>query len=663
MATKRNKKNIKQEPTQTYEPDIINSSLEKDLLKYEEMATNKGFKSLIDQIETEYQLSWAFMKPKLDEWNLRLKLYNNQKRDKEAIGDPLMFTIHQTVLASLYSDKLGAEFQPREDGDDDTAENLNILATYDEEDMEKDIFDYDFDWSASFYGRSLALFMDFDRITKTPIPEIINMMTWLRDPRAKSAQGDRRGRNALRFGGREIRLTKNDMKNAGVYFGYEKIKSEGTDINSILDSYEQAHIEAQGHGQPGGSMQLKGDNADFRVLEWLTTWNNKKVIVSLAGKRKQIVRYTELGTPKFPIIDRTIYPIAFDWDGVSIPDLSEDKQRGRSVIQNLGIKGVKAGLHTTFLYDTNKIKNKADLNRELNKHVGVDGPVSDSVVREIQRSGVKSEVQWIMNVLDTAAQRATATPTMQQGGMNDEKRLATEINLVASGVDTRYSLSARIFGWSEKRFWKQWYALYKKHFKEGIDEKSVRIAGVTGAKWRKMTRENIIMNADPDVSIESKIISEAQQVRKLGMFRAFIKDVMTFDPTANTRFALKRIGKLSGIPKDEIDKVLPPTIDELTAEEENIDLENNKKREVTPIDNDVVHIEIHNKAADTPFKYAHIQAHKKNMMVRKAKPEIFPADPTKTMIPTDGKTALNMPKEMINSKSGAMPVLNTGRAQ
>ncbi len=663
MAIKRNKKNIKQEPTQTYEPDIIDQSLEKDLLKYEEMAANKGFKSLIDQIETEYQLSWAFMKPKLDEWNLRLKLYNNQKRDKEAIGDPLMFTIHQTVLASLYSDKLGAEFQPREDGDDDTAENLNILATYDEEDMEKDIFDYDFDWSASFYGRSLALFMDFDRITKTPIPEIINMMTWLRDPRAKSAQGDRRGRNALRFGGREIRLTKNDMKNAGVYFGYEKIKSEGTDINSILDSYEQAHIEAQGHGQPGGSMQLKGDNADFRVLEWLTTWNNKKVIVSLAGKRKQIVRYTELGIPKFPIIDRTIYPIAFDWDGVSIPDLSEDKQRGRSVIQNLGIKGVKAGLHTTFLYDTNKIKNKADLNRELNKHVGVDGPVSDSVVREIQRSGVKSEVQWIMNVLDTAAQRATATPTMQQGGMNDEKRLATEINLVASGVDTRYSLSARIFGWSEKRFWKQWYALYKKHFKEGIDEKSVRIAGVTGAKWRKMTRENIIMNADPDVSIESKIISEAQQVRKLGMFRAFIKDVMTFDPTANTRFALKRIGKLSGIPKDEIDKVLPPTIDELTAEEENIDLENNKKREVTPIDNDVVHIEIHNKAADTPFKYAHIQAHKKNMMVRKAKPEIFPADPTKAMIPTDGKTALNMPKEMMNSKPGAMPVLNTGRAQ
>jgi len=63
-----------------------------------------NYKNLIDQIEAEYQLAWWFMKPKLDEWGVRLKLYNNQKRKGEAVGDPLLFTIHQTVLASLYSD-------------------------------------------------------------------------------------------------------------------------------------------------------------------------------------------------------------------------------------------------------------------------------------------------------------------------------------------------------------------------------------------------------------------------------------------------------------------------------------------------------------------------------------------------------------------------------
>jgi hypothetical protein len=40
----------------------------------------RDFSGLIKQVEAEYQLAWWFMKPKLDEWAVRLKLYNNQKR-------------------------------------------------------------------------------------------------------------------------------------------------------------------------------------------------------------------------------------------------------------------------------------------------------------------------------------------------------------------------------------------------------------------------------------------------------------------------------------------------------------------------------------------------------------------------------------------------------
>jgi len=32
-----------------------------------------------------------------------------------------------------------------------------------------------------------------------------------------------------------------------------------------------------------------------------------------------------------------------------------------------------------------------------------------------------------------------------------------------------------------------------------------------GSKWRALTRENIIANTDPDVKIESKVISEAKK--------------------------------------------------------------------------------------------------------------------------------------------------------
>ena len=65
----------------------------------------KFHKKLIGQFEDEYQLGWHFMRPKIQEWGIRLKVYNNQKRDKDKVGDPTMFAIHQSVLAPLYDDK------------------------------------------------------------------------------------------------------------------------------------------------------------------------------------------------------------------------------------------------------------------------------------------------------------------------------------------------------------------------------------------------------------------------------------------------------------------------------------------------------------------------------------------------------------------------------
>lgn len=581
----------------------------------------RDFSGLIKQVETEYQLAWWFMKPKLDEWAVRLKLYNNQKRDKEAVGDPLLFTIHQTVLASLYSDRLGVEFEGREEGDEDTAENLNSLAVYDYDEMEKDELDYEWDWDASFFGRGLCLNFEFDRKIKCPAPEIIDPMTWLRDPRAKSVNGDRKGRGAMKYGGREIRLSKNDMEKAGIYFNYKGLKPDTTDIRSVVDANAQARMEAQGYTDMSKFEQLTGENADFRVLEWFTHYKGKKVIVSLGDNRKRVIRYTEIKQDNWPIIDRAIYPIAHDWDGVSIPDLVEDKQRARSVVQNLGLKGIKLGLHPTYLYNTNLIKNRGSLNVDFNKHIPVDGNPTGAI-EEVKRSALKQEVDWIMQVLDTAAQRATATPDIQQGAASEEKRTATETNLVVSKVDTRYSLSAKIFGWSEKRFWKQWYGLYKTHFEKDIDEKVVRIVGAMGSKWRTLTKENIVATQDPDIKIESKILSEARKLNELQKYRLFVKDVMATDPqNANVRFALRKIGRLSGLTREEVEQVLPPSVDEMTADEENEMLDENKRVDVNVYDDDFVHMEVHNKAADTEWKKAHIKAHKKAMMLKRVRPE------------------------------------------
>lgn len=589
--------------------------------KAEKAMESRDFSALLKQVKAEYTMAKLFMQPKQAEWAIRLKLYNNQKRDKEAIGDPLLFTIHQTVLASLYDDRLATSFAARESGDDEKSEVQDNLAEFDYDEMQKERIDYEWDWDSSFFGRGLLLNMEFDRISKCPMPEVIDPMVWLRDPRAKSVNGDRKGRGAMKFGGREIRISRDEMEKAGIYFNYEGLKPDTTDINSLMAANEQARADAQGLNLVN---QLWKENnstsSDCRLVEWFTIENGKKILVTFTPDAKTVVRYTEIKTKYWPIVDRPLYPIAHDWDGVSIPDLVEDKQRARAIVQNLGLAGIKVGLHPTYLYNSLKIKNRGNLKVDFNKHIPIDGDPSGAI-QEVQRSNVKSEVNWIMDILDSAAQKATATPDIQQGANSAAKRTATELNLVSSKVDTRYSLSAKIWGWSEKVFWEQWYDLYDAHFNDKIDEKIIRINGAMGARWQTIKRNDIIGSVSPDIKIESKIVSETKKINDLQKYRLFLKDIMATDPqSSNIRLALRKIGNLSGFKKDEIDQILPPTVDELTAGDENMKLDAKQKVDVNVYDDDFMHMVVHNKAADTPQKIAHINAHKQAMMLKRAQP-------------------------------------------
>jgi hypothetical protein len=594
--------------------------LQKDLEKHQEKVEEGGYESLIKQIDAEYSIASGFIKSRWDEWNIRLKLYNNQKRDKTKVGDPLIFAVHQTILASLYEDFMNVSFEPNERGDEETAENLNFLAKYDYQAMEKDITDFEWDWDATFFGRGLLLFQEFDRELKHPIPEVIDPMAFLRDPRACSINGDLKGRGAASFFGREVRLTRNEMRLAGIYSNWEDLK--GTDRQTEIDLNRQKRQEAQGY--EAIKQRLAGtDNEDFVVNEWFTYWKGEKYLITLAEDRKRVIRVTKLPAGRWPVIDRTIYPLSHTWDAISIPDLVEDKQRARAKMQNLSLESAEAQQYPMYLFDSNKIKNKAALAKfEANKFIESKGNPAGAV-QAIERKGVSGDIQWVLGWLDTAAQRATATPELQQGVLSQDKRTATELGQVQQNVDTRYSLSAKIFGWSERRFWQQWYALYKKHFKEEIDEKVLRLAGAMGAEWRSLSRENIIANVDPDVTIESRKISEAKRINKLNAFSAFSAQALSNDPGANKREMVKFFGKLSGLTTDELSRLLPKTFDEYEATRENELLSDNKTAQITMAQDHQTHILIHSKAADTKAKAKHIEMHNVALYVKRERSDMF----------------------------------------
>lgn len=610
---------------------VAYDEIERDVIREGEIVQEKldvkTQKRIIAQVNEEYDLSFRFNEEKRALNLARLRLYNNQRRDSSTVGDPLMFTVFNTIHAALYDDRLMATWEGRGgEGDEETEENLNALSEFDYDIMGKSELDYYWNWDAEFFGRGLLQMIDFNRSrgNMSPSPEVLDAATFIRDPNAKSVNGDSRGRGGMRFGGYEVGATYYELKGLPGYFNQTALKKD-KEVQSLLKESREARSQAQGTNRfdPNEENLGKYNNYEFNLLNWFTTIKGEKYLVTLGNARSVIVRLMPLKyNGVWPVIDRALYPMAHDWDGVSIPDITEDKQRARAILINLGLKSAKVDVMPQYLFDKTRIKNKNDLNFRSNKFIGVDGRV-DNAIQPVQKSTVHQYVNLIMDMLDTAAQRATATPEIQQGVPSDTQRTLGELNLVSSKVDTRYSMSAKIYGWSEKAFWRQWYRQYKMHFKTKIDEKIVRIQGPNAPLWRPLTRENIIALVDPDVKIESRVISEAKRLRDQQSFQAFAGLVLQ-NPENNRRYIERKLAKLQGVSKEELDMMFPPTVDELHAEDENILINAMKLPKISVNDDHRTHLEIHAKANQNPAGMAHIRAHKKLMLVRRDRQDLFP---------------------------------------
>jgi hypothetical protein len=615
--------------------------------------SSDDYTQLADQIANEWTAAWKHQQPEKDEAYLRLKLFNNQRRDKEAVGDTTMFSVFWTVLASLYDDRLAAEFDGREEGDEETADNLDAVADFDYDEMMKDQVDFDWDFDTCFFGWGIVdmeqYYRDADNNEFYPMPSVIDPLTFLRDPEATSINGrDKRGTGAARFMGYEIGITKQEILDNEHIFpsiktgDFSELSNTST-AQSLLYDAQEARNNAQNLGNTTkDQVKSLGDNHRYQVTVWYThtmfAGKISKVKVWLANDRSKVLGIKLIEKKYWPLVKRSLYPHSHDWRGTSIPDMTEDKQRARAIAINLGIRYMKQDLDPKYAYDTSMGISRKDLEGTSN-FVGIDGTDRKSIMGAITPLNKVNPnlqlVDFIMNSLAMSAEKATATPDIQQGIQSEKDRPLGETNIIAARTDTRYSLSAKIFGWSEREFWFQWYQLYKDFFAEDIDEKIVRIVGAFGAKWRPLDRKSIICKLDPDIKILSKNVSRALKIEERRSFAEFLTYVAQ-DPNTNKRYGFKKLGRLFGLAKDELDRLFPMTIDERMAEIENERLSENQYVATNAEDDHNVHLEILAKAKETPATQAHRIEHQQALLLKKTNPEMFPQDQSSAQFQQDG---------------------------
>src|SRR5579864_1415301 len=92
-----------------------------DIETANDLTPTSRFKKLAEQVRAEWEYCYRTQNGKVQMWLNRLKLYNNQKRQDDAVGDATLFTIHNSVLSALYDDDLTVGWEGRNEGDEDIA--------------------------------------------------------------------------------------------------------------------------------------------------------------------------------------------------------------------------------------------------------------------------------------------------------------------------------------------------------------------------------------------------------------------------------------------------------------------------------------------------------------------------------------------------------------
>lgn len=578
--------------------------------------------TVLQQIKQEIKLSRDYVQTKRDTFRSRLKLYNNQRKQRDKVGDTSIYNVMNTMLAIYYSDEMQVAFHGREIGDTSAATNVENTAKFDHDEMGMEIVNYMTQWDRLFFGVGIRQCSEWNQRTQTPIVRGLDTFSWLPDPRGGMDM------KFYRWHGFEVEYTRGEMDENPAFFNLEWLPKKQSERGSEQNITRADLREAQGLDDVEHKEVGSDDNETFYMVDHFTILKcadgkRRKFLVTVDDAVTGIFRCEEIQpvTPEekdcpelvpFPLALNFFSPSRHDPFGVSVPDLIEDKQRAKSIFKNLRIASRKAQIYPMYLYNRDKILNRRDLDFAFNKFIAVRGDVGDNVVSPLNKApSHQAEIINDEQSLDADIEISTGMNKNAQGVLSEQQRTASEVNQTQANADLRSLLGSKINAWGERRLWRLWYRLYRQNFAE---DKIIRIQSALGSQYATITRKQFITKRDPDVYIGSKLEIEQKRFRERVAFSA-IAPMLLGDPTkpASSRAFIRRhLLRLHNVPAEQIAIMEPDTPDETKAKMENELLAKNMNDPEIDVERDdhLSHIVVHSQAEPTAATLAHIQAHR-----------------------------------------------------
>lgn len=569
-------------------------------------------------IYSKYDESFQFLQTRKQRQVSQLILLNNLQRGDENIASTLLLTLFNRIMSNLYDDKMQVKFVPGEELDQKKVNSLNILAQNDYREMDKARIDYDWCWDTLFFGRGYVETLQFDMERKIMVPHVINPLVFGYDPYFDDPQ-------QWRYYWKWISKSKWEIQKL-IKKGLLKNITKPEDLPSGIDEYlwdYKVRREQALKATPVSNDTYQGDV--YQILEFFgydadgdraVFWTDRDISKIIYEKKLDLKDGPD-GESKWPIVVKEAFREPHASVVFSVADLLEDKHRARSVLLNLAFIAAKDKANPLYVYNPDMVTDVTQLfSRQVNQHIPVND-VERAIAPLNKDSAMDPSLAAFMSMLSQEANDPVGTgmalaPAKKGGETATEAAIQQQLN------DLAQSLQSKVMQFGEKEFWSSWYQRYKRYTKAG-DEKIATIVGVKGMTFEKIDMGDIHTKFPPGVLIFSAKEAEYKElVTRRDLMQMYPQFATTLGPDG-----MRNFNKYVFFPKflndpTMMDILVPKTIDEIKAEEENDAINENSLPQVLPTDNHEQHLPIHYMAKNTWAKWVHISWHEELLAQQKS---------------------------------------------
>lgn len=543
-------------------------------------------------IASRYQESFQFLQARKQRQVRQLVLLNNLQRGDQNISSTLLLTLFNRLVSSLYDDKLQVKFLPAQGITQEEIDSYNMLAQSDYLEMGKAQLDYDWCWDTLFFGRGYLETVKFDMKRKIMQPHVINPLVLGYDPFFDDPQD-------WRYYWKWITKSKWDIikliKN-GTITGITKPEEIPSGVDPYLWQYKQQRDAAQKAVPPASDTQ---DGDIFQILEFYG-YNDEgnKCVYWTDRDSSKIIYEKEIEHPEgeeetpWPIIVKEAFREPHSSVPFSVADLLEDKHRAKSVLLNLAFIAAKDRANPIYGYNPDKVQDVSQFfSRQIDQHIAM---TDDTAAWPLNTQDPMSEglIQFI-SILTTEANDPVGTGLTGQPQQSASQDTATQAAITQQMNDMAQSLQSKVMQFGEAKFWGQWFRQYGIHAAD-LGSKMANIVGVKNIDSQEIDLSHFVTNYPPGVLVYSAKEAEYKEL-------VLRRDLMQLYPELQqtlTQDGMRNFNKYVFFPKflhdpSLVDTIMPKTLDELKAEEENLQLDRDNHVAAQETDNHETHLYVH----------------------------------------------------------------------